>query len=137
MKNTYEVVVGDAGTMPYTSKKLATDCFNTYVALSKSGATRAANEPVTLLKNGEVIEEYTPNLILAMFDLDTIKLLIAKCPSDQVVILCPHWSINKPNYDRCDPDHEHWDFLEMEDKIGYSLLVSDYDDLIIDVHNLY
>lgn len=57
-RNNYEVIVGNVGNMPYTSKKLAYDCFNSYVTISKSNTTRAAGESVTLLKNGEIIEEY-------------------------------------------------------------------------------
>lgn len=63
MKHKYEVVVGNVGTMPYTSKKLAIDCYTTYVSISKNGEGRAAHEPVTLLKDGEIIEEYTPETI--------------------------------------------------------------------------
>jgi len=59
-KNKYEIVVGNVGTMNYTSKKLAFGCYETYVTLSKAGETRAANEPVTLFKNGEIIKEHTP-----------------------------------------------------------------------------
>lgn len=64
MKHKYEVVVGNVGTMDYTNKKLAKECFATYVTLSKDGATQAAYEPITLLKDGEIIEEYTPDEIL-------------------------------------------------------------------------
>ena len=60
-KNKYTVVVGNVGTMEYTNKKLALKCYNTYVALSNSDATRAAGEPVTLFKEGEIIAEHTPD----------------------------------------------------------------------------
>lgn len=60
MKHKYEVVVGNVGTMPYSSKKLAEDCYKTYVTLSIKGETRAANEPVTLLKDGEIVKEHIP-----------------------------------------------------------------------------
>lgn len=59
-KHKYQVVVGNIGTMDYTSKKLAKDCYTTYVALSKNGEGRAANEPVTLFKDDEIIHEYQP-----------------------------------------------------------------------------
>lgn len=59
MKSNYQVVVGNVGTIDYASRKLAQECYDTYVALSKANETRAAGEPVTLLKNGEVIAEYT------------------------------------------------------------------------------
>lgn len=60
MTHNYEVIVGNIGTMPYTSKKLAMECYTTYVNLSKSDHGRASGESVTLLKNGEIIEEHTP-----------------------------------------------------------------------------
>lgn len=58
--NNYEVVVGNVGTMAYSNKKLAIDCYNTYVHLSSTNQTMAANEPVTLFKNGEIIQSYEP-----------------------------------------------------------------------------
>lgn len=58
MKNNYQVVVGNVGTMGYTSKKLANDCFVTYVTMSKQNITSAAGESVTLFKNGEIINEH-------------------------------------------------------------------------------
>lgn len=60
MKHNYQVVIGNVGTIDYTSKKLAEECYITYVTLSKAGETRAAHEPVTLFKDGEIIEEYIP-----------------------------------------------------------------------------
>jgi len=58
MKNIYEVIVGNIGTMEYTNKKLAIECFTTYKNLSIAGETSAAGESVTLLKDGEIIEEH-------------------------------------------------------------------------------
>ena len=59
-KNKYEVIVGNIGTMDYTNGKLANECYETYVTLSKNGETRAGGEPVTLLKNGEIVKEHLP-----------------------------------------------------------------------------
>lgn len=141
MKHKYEVIVGNVGTMEYTSKKLAYGCYKTYVTLSKNGETRAANEPVTLLKDGGIIEEHVPelpNLIKAMFDIDVVKANIAKCPNDEYVIICGNWSINKPKYDEnADPEQEDWDFNELESELNVSLYVSDYNDLIADPHGIY
>jgi hypothetical protein len=141
MKNKYEVVVGNVGAMEYTSKKLAIGCYKTYVTLSKNGETRAAHEPVTLLKNGEILMEHIPeqtNLIKGMFDIAIVKANIAKCPTDEIVILCPHWSINKPKYDDAtDPETEDYDFQEFEQELNASLYVNDYDDLIADPHGIY
>lgn len=61
MKHKYEVIVGNIGTMDYTNKKKAKDSYDSYVALSKEGATQVSNEPVTLLHNGDVVEEYIPD----------------------------------------------------------------------------
>lgn len=135
-KHNYEVVVGNVGTMPYTNKKLAMDCYKTYVTLSKNRETRAANEPVTLLKDGEILEEYIPNLIANMFDIAKVKELIAKCPKDEVVILCAHWSINGPKYDDDSNENQDWDWNEFEQELGTTLMVNDYDDLIADVHGI-
>lgn len=58
MKTVYQVIVGNIGTMEYTSKKLALECFNTYVSLSKSDTGRASGEDVTLMANDDPIREY-------------------------------------------------------------------------------
>lgn len=60
MKNKYEVVVGNVGTMEYTNKKVALGCYNTYVSISNSIGNRASNEPVTLLKNGDILRDHIP-----------------------------------------------------------------------------
>ena len=57
-KKNYTVCVGNVGTMDYTSKKLAIECYDTYVTLSKNGETRAAGESVALLCNDEIIAEH-------------------------------------------------------------------------------
>lgn len=55
MKTKYQVIVGNVGTMDYTNKHLANDCYTTYVTMSKQHITRAAGESVTLLRNGEIV----------------------------------------------------------------------------------
>lgn len=83
------------------------------------------------------MKQETTNKILAMFDVDKVKKMIADCPKDEIVILCPHWSINKPKYDESeDPEAEDWDFQEFEDEIGQMLSVNDYDDLIADPNGI-
>lgn len=57
-KNNYEIVVGNVGTMNYTSKKLAEECYTTYVSHSKTHTTRASGENVTMLLNGEIVKEH-------------------------------------------------------------------------------
>lgn len=57
-KKTYTVNVGNIGNMEYTSKKLAEDCYTTYVTLSRTNQTRAAGESVYLFVNNEIVKEY-------------------------------------------------------------------------------
>jgi len=53
IKKNYTVSVGNVGNIEYTSKKLAIECYNTYVSLSKNNQTRASGEDVVLFENGE------------------------------------------------------------------------------------
>lgn len=78
------------------------------------------------------------NKVLEMFDLEKIKLLIDKCPKDEVVILCPQWPINAPKYTTEEIMNEapKFDLDEFETKIGHTVLVSEYNDLIADVHGI-
>lgn len=77
------------------------------------------------------------NKVVAMFDLDKVKKQVAECPEDEIVILCQHWSINKPEYGE-DEDLEsyQWDMDDFEEMIGAPLLVNDYDDLVVDPHGI-
>lgn len=77
------------------------------------------------------------NKIIAMFNMDEVKKSIEKCPADEVVILCGHWSINGPKpLEGEDPESIDWDFQEFEDALGVTVMVSDYDDLIADPHGI-
>jgi len=78
------------------------------------------------------------NKIANMFDIDKVMKQIEECPTDEVVILCPHWSINGPKYTDSEYENEAhtFDWEEFEQRIGYTLQVNDYDDLIIDVHGI-
>lgn len=78
------------------------------------------------------------NKVMDMFELETIKILIDKCPADEVVILCPQWPINMPKYTTEELLNEapQFDLDEFEDKIGHTVLVSQYSDLVIDVHGI-
>lgn len=79
----------------------------------------------------------TTNKIAAMFNIAEVKKAIANCPNDEVVILCGHWSINKPKYDDSeDFEAETWDFDDFEDTLDTTLYVSDYDDLVADPHGI-
>lgn len=78
------------------------------------------------------------NKITEMFDMDKIKEMIDNCPPDQVVIICAHWSINQPKYteeELLNENFEH-DWNEFENQIGHSIQISQYDDLVIDVHGI-
>jgi len=61
MQKEYAVVVGNIGTVYYGSYGFdARVAFNTYRWKSKRGEGRYANEPVTLMLNDEIHDEYTP-----------------------------------------------------------------------------
>jgi hypothetical protein len=75
------------------------------------------------------------NKLMEMFDIDEVLNQIKNCPKDEVVILLPHYSINKYNYLNNSED-EDWDFFEFEEKLNCSLSVTDYDDLVADPHGI-
>jgi len=58
----YEVICGNIGTV-YHRRVRADACvaYDEYVALSLAGSGRAAQEPVTLFKDGEPEQEYQPD----------------------------------------------------------------------------
>lgn len=78
------------------------------------------------------------NKLAEMFNLPEVKKEIERCPKDEVVILMPHYSINKPKY--TDKEYENqadfYDFEELGDYLGCSLMVNDFDDLICDPHGI-
>lgn len=78
------------------------------------------------------------NKIVAMLDLDKVRALIDNCPTDEIVILCSHWSINGPKYAEGEENNEmaQFDFEEFESWANCTIMVSDYDDLIADPHTL-
>lgn len=49
-KHTYQVVVGNVGTMDYTNKKLAEDCYKTYVAGRSDQDVQETCEQIALLE---------------------------------------------------------------------------------------
>lgn len=57
-KKMYLVSVGNVGNLEYTSKKLAMECYTTYVNLSIANQTRAAGESVILFEGENIILEY-------------------------------------------------------------------------------
>jgi hypothetical protein len=58
VKKIYHVIVGNVGTMEYTSKKLAIDCYKTYATLSKNNTGRSAGEDVCIMVDGEILTGY-------------------------------------------------------------------------------
>lgn len=55
----YEVIVGNVGTIySGTDKELTEKRFDDYMRISQAGIGRAGNEPVTLMKDGEIYIEY-------------------------------------------------------------------------------
>jgi hypothetical protein len=85
-----------------------------------------------------LLKDMSNNLIAQMFNISEVKKMIASCAEDEIVILCPHWSINQPQYpDSADIEQRDWDFSELEQYLDTTLLVNDYDDLIADPHGVY
>lgn len=55
----YEVIVGNIGSVYYgDDKEVAERKFDAYMAASQSGYGRAGNEPVTMMRDGEIYQEY-------------------------------------------------------------------------------
>ena len=79
------------------------------------------------------------NKLAKMFNLSECKKAVKNCPKDEVIILIPHYSINKAKYndEENNEQSEYWDFCELELYLNCSLIVSDYDDLICDPHGIY
>ncbi len=65
-KAKYRVVVGNVGTMEYSNKRLALECYATYVTLSMHNQTRAAGESVALFYGDELVREYEGNLHITL-----------------------------------------------------------------------
>jgi hypothetical protein len=141
-KKIYTVNVGNVGNMEYKSKKLALNCFKTYVTHSKNHETRASGESVQMFMNDDLLQEYIGDLdripednklteILDFFKcLDLIK--EAENKKETCVILCPNYSINiSMQYE--DGEQLQQDLDELSDYLGHFVSVSDYDDLIIDL----
>jgi hypothetical protein len=78
------------------------------------------------------------NKLIEMFNMDKVKQMIKDCPKDEIVILLPHYSINKPGYTEIEflNSHDQDDWDELEQELNCMLLVNDYDDLICDPHGI-
>lgn len=78
------------------------------------------------------------NVLADMLDLPKCSQLIANCPKDEIVILIPHYSINVQSHSEYKDAGEElsYDFDELQDYLGVSLSVNDYDDLIADPHGI-
>jgi hypothetical protein len=75
------------------------------------------------------------NKLTKILDIEVIRQMIANCPQDEVVIVCPHYSINiASEYEDC--EELQWDLNELENDLDCVFEVNDYDDLIIDVHGI-
>lgn len=88
------------------------------------------------------------NLFLELLDVEKCKQLIKKTNEGEIAILLGHYSINiasvynntpTPDYlieKGCDLSEQmQWDWDEFEQKLGYQMEVSDYDDLIVNKHS--
>lgn len=75
------------------------------------------------------------NVFFELLDIARCKELIKQTPSDEICILCPHYSINIQsrygNSEQC-----QYDLEDLEDALGYYVYVNDYDDLCVDSHGL-
>ena len=80
------------------------------------------------------VKDLKNNKLAQLFNLTKCKRAIKNCPKDEAVILLSHYSVTKPNYN---DESEFYDFDELQDYFGCSLLVSDFDDLVCDPHGLY
>lgn len=80
----------------------------------------------------------TTNKIIAMFDIEKCKKMIAECPFDEVAILYPQWGVSRPEYtdSEIEQDADHSDFEELETALGHALTISDSGDLIADPHGI-
>jgi hypothetical protein len=143
-KNSYSVNVGNIGNMDYTSKKLALECFNTYVTLSKSGEGRAAGESVYLFCDGEIIAEHIGTVDQEQPLSDNTKAIVGDIRRNIGAIIkdansntyCKgygiifgNFSINIPPADQ----EQFWEELEeiqQEHNIYFS--VNDYNDLVVE-----
>ena len=78
------------------------------------------------------------NKLREMLDIPKVKEMIANCPENETVILIPHYSINKPKYDDFEQSIESdmFDIEEVEQEIGQVLIITDYDDLVVDPHGI-
>ena len=78
------------------------------------------------------------NKLAQMFNLPELKKQIDECPKNEVIILLPHYSINKPKYTKEESENEaeFWDLDELGEYLDAFLIVSDFDDLIVDPHGI-
>jgi hypothetical protein len=79
------------------------------------------------------------NKLIEMFDLDKVRQMIKECSKNEMVILCTHWSVNRPKYS--DEEHEiaceQFDMEDFEAEVGCLLIWTDGDDLVLDPHGVY
>lgn len=78
----------------------------------------------------------TNNKLATILDFDKCKSLIEQAVKDKetYIILCPNYSINvQSKYEDCEA--LEFDLDELEQYIGHSVEVNDYNDLIVDLSN--
>lgn len=85
----------------------------------------------------EIVEPATEetedeNKLKEILDFDKCKQLVddAKAKGETCVILCPHYSINVQSKFE-DGEQLQWDLDELEQHIGETVQVSDFDDLVV------
>ncbi len=72
------------------------------------------------------------NILQNIIDFDICKKIVDKGrdKNQQMVILCPHYSINIASKFE-DVEQLQWDMDELSDYIGEFVEVSDYDDMVV------
>lgn len=89
---------------------------------------------IIYLTNKSTFMISTDNRLKDILDFDLCKKLVedADAKEEEIVILCPHYSINiAMKYD--DGEALQFDLDELSDHIGHMVEVSDFDDLIVDL----
>jgi hypothetical protein len=97
------------------------------------GLTWADGQTLNGKESDFYAESTHDNHFLMMLDVNKCKALIARTPSDEITILCPNYSINiQSKYE--DGELCNADFDALEELLGETLFVNDYDDLCADPH---
>jgi hypothetical protein len=92
MKNKYQVIVGNIGTVHEGNNRVvALNCFHEYRLLSISESGRACGESVTLMSNGEPIQEHEGWMqLFHNYSEDETRYLLSTRRREDRKDKCPH-----------------------------------------------